>query len=276
MNLEGEGQAPAVDEANLESTEAVKPEGHEQVETQTPPTQPVQPSTISQEQHDAAISGMNKAQEEAATLRAQRELLQSQLSQHQNALAQFGTQHVQNQDPIAAAEAQLATARESFDPVQISDATLRLAGAQRQSEMAQMRQQLLYEQKVNNEMPNAAKILGVNDMAAAQVQLANVGKTLTPTELAIVQRWRDNTIGELIDAKNKQQSDEQERAKFFTSLSEPGGARRVPGSHDQQVDGQISYWQWLAGSEEFREGQRNSDKNIQVTGAPPGFDPMKE
>jgi len=219
------------DETNPQVTEPTTPEtGGEP--TTTPASDPAQESsqTVDIEKYNAAVREMNEKQQLAAERERQLESERAEKAQYQRALAEFGARHVEQTDPLAAARAKLAEAHESFDPVAISNATIEFNRAERASEMDKLKQTMAYEQRVQREMPEAAKIMGVNDVQAAQAEMQRIAQNLTPTQLAVLKRYEEGTLGDLLTEQNAAKEERKRAAEFFKSTETAGGGRSVPGS----------------------------------------------
>lgn len=229
-------------------------------------------TTITRDQYEAAVREMNERQREAARYAQERDYYQR--------IAQEATGAVQRAtDPEAAAAAKYRKALEDnpYDTAAILAAKDELDEARFAKRSQALIQQALSAARVQNEMPEVARLLKVTDQQQLANRLLGVQQSLTPKELAMVDLLRQGKLPDHITSERKRQEEEAKRAELIRSLAAGGPAgRRVPGSLDGAARKEIDFVDWASLNESAKKRIRESGDEVVITNAPKHFDPNTE
>jgi len=258
-------------------TEEVKPAGATDAGTETPPAEAPQPS-VTQEQYDAAVRGMNEAQRERAAMEQER-------NQYQG-LAQQAAGVVQQQtDPVGAAQVQLdQLVNEQYYGPEVEAARQRLYDAKLAQATQQSMQQAAYMHRVQSEMPEAQRLLQLNDQNVTANALNQHLQNMTPTQIARSMLDVQGKLGDVHAAEHKAKQDAAADAQLLGTLR-AGGGRQVPGATQGAPSKFIYFEDWASLNDEAKNRYRNSDEAIEIVftdaagrrvETPAGFDPNKD
>lgn len=123
-------------------------------------------------------------------------------------------------------------------------------------------------QQIQSDLPNAARMLGLQDPNAAMSTLNQLGP-LSPSEAAIVLLRRNGKLKDYVEAETKAEREARERAEALRSI-DPGGGRSVPGSRGKTFA--IPFEEWAELTTAAKKRIRSMPENVVITGAPAHFD----
>lgn len=225
---------PAAEGVNSAQAEGGTPQGTEP--NAAPKESSYTPEQIAAMQKQAAL--YEEAQKEITRQQQMTAEYRRALEQRDQALMSLMGQQNRAADPLAAAEAEYAEARNRFD----TNAELAALRKMRSLEAESMRreaQKAAIEATQVQRGIEAAQQYGVTD----PTELVEVQRTLTPADLAIIAASRKGKLKEILD---RRQTEEEKRARdaanldsILRSAGEIGGGRRVPGSLAANAQGEL-------------------------------------
>jgi len=162
--------------------------------------------------------------------------LQAQLAQQQQAIHALTGQVQAQVNPTAAAKQAWQQAKVEYDPTnpnaedEAHDAYIRqLVAEASEGTLLRARQ----EAAVQRELPQAGEMLGIENQQLLQQQLADVGNSLTPRDLALIQLHRQGKASDYLTAAQQAKEAAGRQATLLNSLGDAGGGN-VPGAGRQE------------------------------------------
>lgn len=154
--------------------------------------------------------------------------LQSERERAMEVIRKLAGERAAAADPVEAAKQQYAEALRSFDPDAILNAEENLARLR----MDQQKQQLLSESIRVQELKESmgrAKTFG----DFSEQELGQVHQTISPEELALVRRYRQGDLPDVLNAETEKRKAEAQQKARMNQLFGQGSGGTIPGGFDE-------------------------------------------
>jgi len=199
--------------------------------------------------------------------------LEGELAREREALDVLRGRERRDADPEAAAKQRWMEARYTNDEPQALEDYLSIRDRNREGAISES---TLYKLRMQQRVPLAAEMLGIQDERSLAQTLHHVVNSLTPDELALVEL---NRRGKLDEYAGKSRTKREEAARRAAALDQFGsvrGAPRIPGS-DASGKKHIDFADWATLSPAARMRHKEAkDYEVVITNAPKHFDPATE